>query len=69
MTSNLKSWIENAAPDKGNLEEDGYRILRQYFMQKERRLYLNKNRIVACKRGEEDKVMYKYNAIVMSQLY
>ena len=35
MTSNLKSWIENGAPDEGDLEENSYRILRQYFMQKE----------------------------------
>ena len=34
MTSNLKRWIENGTPDKGDLEEDSYRILRQYFMQK-----------------------------------
>ena len=34
MTSNLKRWIENGSPDKGDLEEDSYRILRQYFMQK-----------------------------------
>ena len=31
ITSNLKRWIENGAPDKGDLEEDSYRILRQYF--------------------------------------
>ena len=35
MTSNLKRWIENGAPDKGDLEEDSYRILRQFFMQRE----------------------------------
>ena len=52
MASNLKRWIENGSLDKGDLEEDSYRILRQYFMQKEGRLYLNKDRIVACK-GEE----------------
>ena len=69
MTSNLKRWIENGAPDKGDLEEDSYRILRQYFMQKEGRLYSNKEGIVACKRREEDKVLYKYNAIVFPQLY
>ena len=33
MTSNLERWIENGAPDKGDLEEDSYRILRQDFMQ------------------------------------
>ena len=38
MTSNLKRWIENGSPDKGDLAEDSYRILRQYFMQKEGRL-------------------------------
>ena len=69
MTSNLKRWIENVSPDKGDLEEDSYRILRQYFMQKEGRLYLNKDGIVACKRREEDRVLYKYNAIVLPQLY
>ena len=69
MTSNLKRWIENGSPDKDDLEEDSYRILRQYFMQKESRLYLNKDGIVACKRREEDRVLYKYNAIVLPQLY
>ena len=29
MTSNLKRCIENGTPDKGDLEEDSYRILRQ----------------------------------------
>ena len=69
MTSNLKRWIENGSPDKGDLEEDSYRILRQYFMQKEGRLYLNKDGFVACKRTDEDKVLYKFNAIVLPQLY
>ena len=69
MTSNLKRWIENGAPDKDDLEENSYRILRQPFMQKEGRLYLNKDGIVACMRREEDKVLYKYNAIVLPQLY
>ena len=30
MTSNLKRWIENGAPDKGDLEEDSYMILKQF---------------------------------------
>ena len=69
MTSNLNRWIEDGALDKGDLEEDSYRILRQYFMQKEGRLYLNKDGVVSCKRREEDKVLYEYNAIVLPQLY
>ena len=50
MTSNLIRWTENGAPDKGDQEEDSYRILRQYYMQKEGRLSLNKDGIVASKR-------------------
>ena len=69
IISNLKRWIEHGSPDKGDLEEDSYRILRQYFMQKEGRLCLNKDGIVACKRREEDRVLYMYNAIVLPQLY
>ena len=69
MTNRMKKWIEKGAPDKGDLEEDKYRIVRQYFVQKEGRLYLNKDGIVACKRSEEDKVLYKYNAIGLPQLY
>ena len=69
ITCNLKRWIKNGTPDKGDLEEDSYCNLRQYFMQKEGRLYLSKDGIVVCKRREEDKVLYKYNAIVLPQLY
>ena len=39
MTSSLKRWIEKGAPDKGDLEEDSYRTLRQYFIQKEGRFW------------------------------
>ena len=69
MTINLKRWIENGAPDKGDLEEDSYPIVRQYFIQKDGRFYLNKDGIVSCETREEDKVLYKYNAIVLAQLY
>ena len=65
MTSKLKWWIENGAPDKGDLEENSYRILRQFFMQKETVLYAeegNKDGIVACESREEDKVLYNDNA-------
>ena len=34
MTSNLKTWIENGASVKSCQEEDSYRILREFFMQK-----------------------------------
>ena len=69
MTSSLKRWIENGAPDKRDLEEDSYKILKQFYLKRNDLLYLNKNGIVACKRKEEDKVLYKYNSIVLPQLY
>ena len=69
MTSNLKRWIENGAPDKRDLEEDSYKILKQFHMKRKDLLYLNKDGIVACKRKEEDKVLYKFNSIVLPQLY
>ena len=69
MASRLKKWIDNGARDKRDLDEDSYQILRQYYMQKEGRLYLNKDGIVICKRRKDDKFLYKYNAIVLLQLY
>ena len=30
MTSNVKRWIKNGAPDKSDLEEDSYKILKQF---------------------------------------
>ena len=69
MTSSMKRWIENGAPDKGDSEEDSYKILKQFYLKRKDLLYLNKDGIVACKRREEDKVFYKYNSIVLPQLY
>ena len=69
ITSNLKRRIENGAPDNGDLEEDSYKFLKQFHMKRKDLLYLNKDGIVACKRKEEDKVLYKFNSIVLPQLY
>ena len=69
MTKNLKIWIENGASDKGDLEEDNYKILKQFYLKREDLFYLNKDGIVACKRKDEDKILYKNNSIVLPQLY
>ena len=69
MTSSLKRWIENGVPDKGDLEEDSYKILKQFYLKRKDLLYLNKDGIVACKRREKDTVLYKNNLIVLPQLY
>ena len=59
MTSSLKRWIENGASDKVDLEEDSNKILKQFYLKRKDLLYLNKDGIIACKRREEDKVLYK----------
>ena len=69
MTSNLKRWIEHGAHYKGDLEEDSYKILKQCYLKRKYLLYLNKDGIVACKRKEEDTVLYKYNSILLPQVY
>ena len=58
MTINPKRWIENGATDKGDLEEDSYKILKQFYLKRKDLLYLYKEAIVACKRNEEDKVLF-----------
>ena len=65
MTSSLKRWIENGAPDKSDLDEDRYKILKQFYFKRKHLLYLKKNEIVACKSKKEDKLLYKYNQIVI----
>ena len=71
LTSNLKRWIENGASDKGDLEENSYKILKQFSIKRNDLLYrgMNRGMIEACKRKEEDTVLYKYNSIVLPQLY
>ena len=65
MTSNLWRWIENGAPDQGDLEDDKYEILKQLNMKQKELLYLNNDGIVACKRKEEDRVLHKNNSIIL----
>ena len=64
-TGNLRRWIKNGESDKRDIEEDSYKILKQFYMKRKDLLYLNKDGIVTCKRKEEDKVLYKYNSIVL----
>ena len=69
MRRNLKRWIGNGAPDKGDLEEDSYKILKQFHLKRTDLLCLNEDGIVASTCKEQDKVLYKYNSIVLSQFY
>ena len=55
MTSNLKRWIENGAPDEVDLAEDSYKILNQLYLKRKDLLYFSKDGIVACKCKEAKK--------------
>ena len=69
MTSSLKRWTEIGASDKEDLKGDSYKILKQFYQMRKDLVYLNEDGIVACKCKEDDKFLYKYNSIVLPQLY
>ena len=46
-----------------------YNIWRKYYMQKKERFHLKKDRVFACKRKEEDKILHLYNLMVLPHLY
>ena len=48
-TRSLKRLIENGAPNKRDLREGSYRILRKCYIQKDARLYVNNDVIFAGK--------------------
>ena len=60
---------KSGAPDKRDLEKDSHRILKQYYMQTDGRLYITKDGFHACKNRKEDKILDKYNATVLPQRY
>ena len=44
-------------------------ILKPFYLKRKDLMYLNKDGIVASKRNEGDKALYKYNSIKLLQLY
>ena len=69
MTSNLSKWIRTGSKEKGELEEDSYRILSQFYKEKKDLLYHTADGVVACKRKDEEKILHKHNLIILPQLY
>ena len=55
MTSNLSKWIHSGVKEKGELEEDSYKILSQFYKEKRDLLYHTAEGVVACKRRDEEK--------------
>ena len=69
MTSNLSKWIRTGSKEKGDLEEDSYKILSQFYKERKDLLYHTADGVVACKRKDEEKILLKHNLIISPQLY
>ena len=69
ITSNLSKWIHSGVKEKGELEEDSYKILSQFYKEKRDLLYHTAEGVVACKRRDEEKILHKHNLIILPQLY
>ena len=69
MTSNLSKWIRTGSKEKGDLEEDSYKILSQFYKERKDLLYHTADGVVACKRKDEEKILHKHKLIVLPQLY
>ena len=69
MTSNLSKWIQSGVKEKGEFEEDSYKILSQFYKEKKDLLYHAADGVVACKRKDEEKILHKHNLIILPQLY
>ena len=62
MTSNLSK-------REGDLEEDSYKILSQFYKERKDLLYHTADGVVACKRKDEEKILHKQNLIILPQFY
>ena len=69
MTSNFSKWIRTGSKKKGDLEEDSYKILSQFYQDRKDLLYHTADGVVACKRKDEEKILHKHNLIILPQLY
>ena len=57
--------------EKGDLKEDSYKILSQFFKEREDLLYHTADSVVACRRKHEEtkRILHKHNLIILPQLY
>ena len=55
--------------DKGNLKTDSYKILIQLYKERKGLLYHTADGVVACKRRDDEKMLYKNNLNILPQLY
>ena len=67
MTSNLSKWIWTVAKEKGDLKEDSYKILSQFYKERKDLLYHTADGVLACRRKDEERILHKL--IKPPQLY
>ena len=67
MTSKHSKWIQRGVKEKGDLEEDSYKILSQFFKKRNGLLYHTSDCVVACRRQDEEKILHKLKLIILPQ--
>ena len=65
----MTKWIRTGSKEKGDLEEDNYKILSQFYKERKDLLYHTADGVVACKRRDEEKILHKHNLIILPQFY
>ena len=55
--------------EKGDLKEDSYKILSQFYKERRNLLYHTAEGVVTCRRKDEEKIVKKHNLIILPQLY
>ena len=56
MTSNFFTWIWTGSKEKGDMEEDSYKILSQFYKDRKDLLNHTGDGVLACKRKDEEKI-------------
>ena len=69
MTSNLSKWIRTGSKEKGDLEEDSYKILNQFYKERKDLLYHTADGVVACKRKDEEKMYQLLHNCIRRKCY
>ena len=69
MTSNLTKWIRTEDKEKGDPEEDSYKILSQFYKERRDLLYHTSDGVVAYRRNDEEKIVHKHSLLVLPQLF
>ena len=53
--------------EKGDLEEDSYKILIQFYKERKEILFNRADRVVACNMKNEKKILHRHNLVFFRQ--